>query len=336
MERDRKAEHIALSLKEEVQSQYQYFDAYTFEHAALPEIAFEDIDTSVDFLGKQIGAPLLISSMTGGTASAKKINENLAAAAEVRRLPLALGSQRKAIEDPNLVDTFNVRSLAPTIPVLANVGAVQLNYGFGLDECKKIIDMVDADALIFHLNPLQEVLQPEGQTNFAALLPKLRAITMELDVPVVAKEIGCGLSKKIGAQLVDCGIRILDSSGVGGTSWARIESYRSGDLQLGDLYAEWGIPTPLSIRQLRELPGVTVIGSGGVRSGLDVAKAVALGADLSGLASPFLKPAMESVDAVLNTIDRVIHAFKVAMFCVGAPTVAHLRRVPLYRRTDMF
>ena len=334
MSRDRKAEHIELSLKPEVQSRWNYFDAYWFEHCALPEIDFADIDTRTTFLGKSIEAPLLVSSMTGGTELASQINRNLALASEKMGIPLALGSQRKAIEDRAQADTFRVRPFAPSIPILGNVGAVQFNYGFGLKECEQMVDMVDADALILHLNPLQEVLQPEGQTNFADLLPRIAEISKQLSVPLVAKEIGCGLSGAIAQRLVDHGVSILDTAGAGGTSWARIETYRSGELGLGDLYAEWGIPTPISIQQVSHVEGVTTIGSGGVRSGLDAAKAIALGADLVGFASPFLQPAIESEESVVRVIKRLIHELKVAMFCVGARSIGELKEAPLFHRSD--
>ena len=333
MERDRKAEHIELSLKPEVQSSWSYFEAYRFEHCALPEVDFLDVDSKTTFLGKEISAPLLISSMTGGTSSARQINANLAIAAQERNIPLALGSQRKAIEDPSQVPTFQVRHLAPGIPILANVGAVQLNYGFGYDECKKIVDMVEADALILHLNPLQEVLQPEGQTNFSDLLPKIESVASKLTVPVVIKEIGCGLSEAIARKLADHGVTVLDTAGAGGTSWARIETYRSGNLAMGDLFAEWGIPTPLSINNISKVEGLTVIGSGGIRSGLDVAKAIALGADMAGLASPFLRPAMDSATSVIKTIDHITHTLKIAMFCTGSRDINGLKRATLSQRS---
>ena len=335
MERDRKAEHIELSLKPQVQSRHNYFDAYWFEHCALPEINFAEINTAVSFLRKTINAPILISSMTGGTSSARQINEHLALGAEAMGIPLALGSQRKAIEDASQVDTFQIRGLAPSIPILGNVGAVQFNYGFGLEECERMVEMVEADALILHLNPLQEVLQPEGQTDFSSLLPKIGKIASELSVPLVVKEIGCGLSGALAKRLVEHGVTILDTAGAGGTSWARIETYRSGELALGDLYAEWGIPTPVSIKQVSSVPGVTTIASGGIRSGLDVAKSIALGGDVAGLASPFLKPAIESQTAVQSTIHRIVHELKVAMFCAGAHTVDALKKAPLHQRSEI-
>ena len=180
--------------------------------------------------------------------------------------------------------------------LLANLGAVQLNYGMGVRECRQAVDMIGADALILHLNPLQEAIQPEGQCNFAGLLPKIGEVVRELGVPVVVKEIGCGISEATARALAAQGVRIVDTAGVGGTSWARIEAQRADDLEIGEIFAGWGIPTPESIRQVRRVAGVTVIASGGVRNGLDAAKAIALGADLVGMAYPFLAPATESAD----------------------------------------
>jgi isopentenyl-diphosphate delta-isomerase len=331
-ERDRKAEHIELALDPRTQLGGSAFEAYRFGHEALPEIDRDAIDTSVTFLGEELSAPLLISCMTGGTDAASRINLNLAAAAEVRRVAVGVGSQRKAIEEPDHAASFEVRRAAPSVPLLANLGAVQLNYGFGLDECRRAVEMIDADALVFHLNPLQEAIQPEGQTDFSGLLPKMADVARQLGVPVIAKEVGSGLSEATGRRLAEAGITILDTAGVGGTSWARIEARRSGDLELGELFAGWGIPTPESIVQLRRIPGVTVIGSGGVRNGLDVAKALALGADLVGLAQPFLGAATDGPEAVAARLDRLLEELKTAMFCLGARTVQELQRVPIERR----
>lgn len=314
-----------------MQVRAHYFDAYAFEHVALPELDYDAIDTSVSFLGKQLQAPLLISCMTGGTGSARQINRNLAEAAEACGIALGVGSQRKAIEDPSQVDTFDVRDVAPTIPVLANLGAVQLNYGFGLEACERAVEMVKADALVFHLNPLQEAIQPEGQRDFSGLIEKMGAIADALSVPVIVKEIGCGISFEMARRLVSVGINIIDTAGVGGTSWARIEAARAQDPELGELFAGWGIPTPESIAQVSKIDSVTVIGSGGIRSGLDVAKAIALGADLAGLASPFLKPAMESPEAVIKTIEEITQALRITMFCVGAKSIKKLNKTPLLK-----
>ena len=249
------------------------------------------------------------------------------------RVALGVGSQRKAIDDPETAATFRVREFAPNVPILANLGAVQLNYGYGIDECRAAVEMVEADALVLHLNALQEALQPEGQLNFRGLLPKIARVAEALDVPVVVKEIGCGISATVGRELANVGVRILDTAGVGGTSWARIEAARADEVALGERFADWGLPTPESIRQLAAVPGVQVIGSGGIRSGVDAAKALALGADIAGMAFPFLEAANRSTAAVVDRIARTAFELRTCMFCTGAADLAALRRVPLVKET---
>ncbi len=333
IERDRKLEHIQLALEDRMQHNHRFFDRYDFVHEALPDVDLATVDVSVEFLGKPLAAPLLVSCMTGGTDSAAKINRNLAAAAESAGIALGVGSQRKALEDSATAATFEVRDLAPTVPLLGNLGAVQLNYGFGIEHCRRAVEMISADALALHLNPLQEAIQPEGQGDFTGLLPKIARVVAELEVPVVVKEIGCGISGATGRRLAGAGVRIIDSAGLGGTSWARIEAARASDLPLGELFANWGVPSPDSIRQLAAIDGLTVIGSGGVRSGVDVAKAVHFGADLVGLAQPFLESAMDSADAVYERIQRVVQELKITMFCTGARNLAELRQTELEERT---
>lgn len=328
---DRKADHIRLALDERMQLGADPFADWSFEHNALPEIDFADIDLTTEFLGKPLAAPLLVSCMTGGTELAATINRHLAAGAEKAGVAIGVGSQRKALEDPAQAESFRVRDAAPNVPLLANLGAVQLNYGMGLAECRRAVAMIGADALVLHLNPLQEAIQPEGQRDFAGLLPKIGEIVRRLDVPVIVKEIGCGLSGTVGRQLAAQGVRILDTAGAGGTSWARIEAARAGDVPLGELFAGWGVPTAESIRQLREIEGIQVIGSGGLRSGLDVAKALALGADLAGLAQPFLEAATQSAERVAARIDRIVQELKICMFCLGVKNLSELRRAPLRR-----
>jgi len=330
--RDRKAEHIRLALDERMQLGANFFDDYSFGNEALPEIDFAEIDTSVEFLGRRLEAPLLISCMTGGTETAGRINRNLAAGAERTGVAVGVGSQRKALEDPAKADTFQVRDVARSVPLLANLGAVQLNYGMGLEECRRAVDMIGADALVLHLNPLQEAIQPEGQGNFKDLLPKIGEVVRGLHVPVAAKEIGCGISERTARQLVEQGVRIIDTAGVGGTSWARIEASRAGDPDIGEAFAGWGIPTPQSIQEVRKVPGVTVIGSGGLRNGIDAAKAIALGADLAGMAYPFLAPATESPDRVADKVRRIVRELKICMFCLGVTTIAELKETQLLRR----
>ncbi|WP_457651851.1 type 2 isopentenyl-diphosphate Delta-isomerase [Rhodocaloribacter sp.] len=331
-DRDRKAEHLALALQTGMQSDRNPFDDYVFEHEALPELDFDEIDTRTRFLGKPLAAPLLISSMTGGTDAAAAVNRNLALGAERAGIALAVGSQRKALEDPAHAASFRIRDAAPTIPLLANLGAVQLNYGFGLDACEAAVRMIDADALVFHLNPLQEAIQPEGQRNFSGLLAKMEAVAARLSVPVIVKEVGSGITRETAWALAGRGLRIIDVAGVGGTSWARIEGRRADDDDLGALFAGWGIPTPESIRQVRAVPGVTLIGSGGIRSGLDAAKAIALGADLVGMAAPFLPPALDAPEAVAAKAEHIVHELKIAMFCLGTRTLDDLKRARIIRR----
>lgn len=329
--RDRKAEHIKLALDSRMQMERNYFDEIRFEHEALPEIALEEIDLSVNFLGKRLESPLLISCMTGGTDEATRINRNLALGAEETGVAVGVGSQRKALEDPATEESFRIRPFAPRAPILANLGAVQLNYGMGLAECRRAVEMIDADALVFHVNALQEALQPEGQTNFDGLVSKMGDVARRLGTPVIVKEVGCGISARTAMRLLEEGIRVIDTAGTGGTSWARIEAARARDQEIGELFADWGIPTPLAIQRLREVGGLTIIGSGGVRNGIDAAKAIASGADLVGLAYPFLRAATESKERVAQTIRRIVRELKICMFCVGARTVKELQGVRLLR-----
>jgi isopentenyl-diphosphate delta-isomerase len=333
VERDRKAEHIRLALDSANQVRQSFFDDYAFEHNALPEFAMGDIDTSVEFLGKRLDAPILVSCMTGGTEEAAEINRNLARAAETCRIALGVGSQRKALEDPLQASSFQVRDLVPSVPLLANLGAVQLNYGYGIDECRAAVEMIDADALAFHLNVLQEAIQPEGQTDFGGLLPKMGAVAEQLEVPVIAKEIGCGISGNTARALAEHGIRIIDTAGLGGTSWARIEARRAGDVAIGEMFADWGIPSPDAIREVSAVPEVFVIGSGGLRSGVDAAKAIALGARVVGMAYPFLEPATVSAEAVVDKVGRIVDELKIAMLCVGTRTIDELQHVDLVKRS---
>ena len=205
LDRDRKAEHIRLALEDRMQFAAHAFDPWVFDHDALPDLDFDAIDLSVDFLGKRLRAPLLLSCMTGGTEIAARINRNLAEAAESRGVALGIGSQRKALEDPSQASSFQVRDVAPTIPLLANLGAIQLNYGYGVEHCRRAVTMIGADALVLHLNPLQEAIQPEGQCNFAGLLPKMAEVVSGLAVPVIAKEVGSGISEATGRRLVGAG-----------------------------------------------------------------------------------------------------------------------------------
>lgn len=327
----RKADHIRICLDEDVQfrSNTNGLERYRFTHCCLPELNRSEIDITTTFLGKSLGAPLLISSMTGGTEQAKTINCRLAEVAQQYRLAMGVGSQRVVVENPQVADTFAVRSLAPDILLLANLGAVQLNYNYGLDECLRIVDLLEADALILHLNPLQECIQPNGDTNFRGLLDKINLLCSKISVPVIAKEVGNGISAGMAQRLIEAGVSAIDVAGAGGTSWAKVESERAlnpQQRQLGLTFADWGLPTAECIVDIRAIaPEMPLIASGGLRNGLDVAKAIALGADIAGLAWPFLQAAAESVEAVDAFVQLLIAEITTVLLCTGNATLSQLK-----------
>ncbi len=333
----RKADHLRINLEEDVRSGLTTgLERYHFVHEALPELNLADIDTQVTWFGKRLRAPLLISSMTGGTATAAAINQTLAAAAQAAGIAMGLGSQRAAVENASLAATFQVRAVAPDILLFANLGAVQLNYGYGLDQCQRAVDMIQADALILHLNALQEAVQPEGDANFAGLLKKIEAMCRALPVPVIAKEVGWGISADVAARLASAGVAAIDVAGAGGTSWSQVEMHRAQtetQKRVAAAFIDWGIPTAEAIQNVRQAaPNLPVIASGGLRDGIDVAKCVALGAGLGGLASPFLKAAAVSVEAVTETIAELSRELRIAMFAAGAGSIAQLQATPLVCR----
>jgi len=327
----RKADHLRICLDEDVQFHgvTNGLERYRFTHCCLPELNRSEIDLSTTFLRKLLGAPLLISSMTGGTQEAKTINFRLAEVAQHYKLAMGVGSQRVAVENPQVADTFAVRSLAPDILLFANLGAVQLNYSYGLDECRRVVDLCQADALILHLNPLQECIQPKGDTNFKGLIDKISFLCSQLPVPVIAKEVGNGISAAMAQKLLDAGVSAIDVAGAGGTSWAKVESERALNVQqrqLGLTFADWGLPTAECITSIRAFaPDIPLIASGGLRNGMDVAKAIALGADISGLAWPFLQAAAESVDAVDALVQLLIAEITTVLFCTGNVTLSQLK-----------
>jgi isopentenyl-diphosphate delta-isomerase len=327
----RKDDHLRICLEEDVQFRQltNGLEQYHFTHCCLPELDWQEIDLSTTFLGKSLGAPLLISSMTGGTPQAKTLNYRLAEVAQAYKLAMGVGSQRVAVEKPEVVDTFAVRSLAPDIPLYANLGAVQLNYSYGLAACQQAIDLLAADALILHLNPLQECIQAKGDTNFQGLLGKIEALCRQLPVPVIVKEVGNGISGEMAWQLIEAGVSAIDVAGAGGTSWAKVEGERAENprqRQLGQTFADWGLPTAECLVQVRTAcPPIPLIASGGLRNGLEVAKTLALGADLAGLAFPFLQAASQSVDALHTFVETLLAEITTALFCTGNATLAELR-----------
>lgn len=332
MHEQRKSDHIRINLEEDVNFRQLTtgLEKYHFLHQMLPEINLAEVDTSVSFLGKTLKAPLLISSMTGGTEQARQINRTLAEAAEKSGIAMGLGSQRAAIENPALAPTFQVRSVAPTTVLLANLGAVQLNYGYTVDHCRRAVEMIEADALILHFNALQEAVQPEGDTNFSGLLSKVEAICRTLPVPVIAKEVGWGFAEDSVRCLANAGIAAVDVAGAGGTSWTQVEMYRAKTevrRRVAATFVDWGIPTSEAILAAKRGGGsLPIIASGGLRNGLDMAKCIALGATLAGMAGPFLKAAVVSLQAVLDEIEIATTELRVAMFGVGVDSIAALQQ----------
>jgi isopentenyl-diphosphate Delta-isomerase len=326
----RKADHIRICLEEDVQCrQTNGLEKYRFTHCCLPEIDCDEIDISTNFLGKHLNAPLLISSMTGGTEQAKMINYRLAEVAQHYKIAMGVGSQRVAVEKPQVSDTFAIRKLAPDAMLFANLGAVQLNYACGYDECMQIIDILEADALILHLNPLQECIQPRGDKNFQGLLDKINVLCSKLTIPVIAKEVGNGISAVMAQKLIAAGVKAIDVAGVGGTSWAKVEGERAETAmqqRLGRTFADWGLPTADCISSIRGLiKGVPLIASGGLRDGLEVSKALALGANIAGLAMPFLQAAAESETAVYDLASVLIAEITTVLFCTGNTNLAQLQ-----------
>lgn len=331
----RKRDHLRICREEDVRGAgvTTGLQRYRLRHCALPEMSLDQVDLSTVFLGKTLRAPVLISAITGGTASSRRINLNLAAAAQELGLAMCVGSQRAAIENPRQTRSYQVRQVAPDILLFANLGAVQLNYGYGLAECRRAVEMIEADALVLHLNPLQEALQPRGNTDFSGLLDKIAAVCRDLGVPVIIKEVGCGISERVAQQLAAAGVAAIDVSGAGGTSWSEVEKHRAENefqRRVAASFAHWGMPTADAILEAqRGAPNLPLIASGGIRSGPDAAVALALGADLVGLAQPLVAPATQSAAAVRTELEILIEGLRVAMFAAGIPDIRSFKETPL-------
>jgi isopentenyl-diphosphate delta-isomerase len=331
---NRKSEHININLTKDVRSGLSNgLERFHFIHEALPEINLADIDTTLELFNRYLSAPILISSMTGGTPEAARINQNLAKAAQATKIALGLGSQRAAIDNPDLESTYKVRKYAPDALLFANLGAIQLITHYSIDHCRRAIDMVEADGLILHLNPLQEALQSNGDTNFAGLIDKIESVCKALSVPVIVKEVGWGISKNTALKLYNAGVQAIDVAGAGGTSWSQVEMYRAKDpnrARLAASFIDWGIPTADSILEVKQiLPEMTIFASGGIRSGIEIAKCISLGATLGGMASPFLKAAAKSAEDVIQEIANIINEIEITMFVIGAINLGHLKHTRL-------
>lgn len=334
----RKKEHLELCLdtKTVTSPHGTGLDRYSFLHNALPEVDIAEIDLSTTFLGKPLKAPLLISSMTGGFDLARKVNRNLAVAAQELGLAMGVGSQRVALEEESVAGSFKVRDLAPDILLLANLGAVQLNYGYGVEHCRRAVQMIQADGLILHLNVLQEAVQPEGNRNFKGLCDKIAQVCRQLEVPAMAKEVGSGISADVAVRLKRAGVKAIDVAGRGGTSWYAVEAKRAAKRgkPVDQAFVDWGIPTEEALVQVRQaVPDMEIVASGGIRSGLDIAKAIALGANVAAIGQPLLAPALDSPEKVIRFLQGIIYELKVAMLCVGASNLLALGKVPLVRRS---
>ncbi|RLF11453.1 MAG: type 2 isopentenyl-diphosphate Delta-isomerase [Thermoprotei archaeon] len=330
----RKLEHIWVCLEKDVEaaSLRSGFDDIYLVHRCIPELDLEEVSMEVRFLGRRFKAPLTISALTGGPKLAAVINRSLAEAAQHLGLLLELGSQRPALEDSGLKASFKtVREVAPDVFIAANVGAVQLTSE-GLDFVKQAIDMVEANAVAVHLNPLQEAVQPEGEAKFKRVLESINELSKNVGVPVIVKETGSGIAREEAMALEKAGVSAIDVAGAGGTSWAVIEAYRAlsnGDERkhsVGMRFRDWGVPTAVSIVEVREATSLPIIGSGGVRSGLDSAKALSLGADMAGMALPLLRPALAGGWAVIEFLERIMEELRLAMFLTGSCSVEDLKK----------
>ncbi|WP_279480496.1 type 2 isopentenyl-diphosphate Delta-isomerase [Aureimonas sp. SK2] len=333
---ERKGDHLDIVLSPSLVGRRadSGFDAIRFEHVALPEVDLDAIDLRIDFLGRTLKAPILISSMTGGPERAGAINARLAEAAEHLGLALAVGSQRIAIEGRGTGGLDGaLRRRAPSVPLLANIGAAQLVAGWGAEEARRAVGMIGADALIVHLNPLQEALQPGGDRRWSGVLDAIAGLVEAVEFPVIVKEVGAGISGTLAGRLLEVGVAAIDVAGAGGTSWAAIEAERTGDPRARAaalLFSDWGIPTARAIADVRAAcPEAVVIGSGGVRHGLDAARAIRLGADLVGQAAAGLPAADQSTEAVVAHFEQVIAELTIACFCTGSADLAALRRARL-------
>ncbi|MDZ7843825.1 MAG: type 2 isopentenyl-diphosphate Delta-isomerase [Anaerolineales bacterium] len=330
----RKKDHLRINLEEDVSSGLTTgLENYRFRHQALPEVNLKDVDLSLTLYDKKIKAPVLISSMTGGAEEAGRINRNLAAAAQEMSIPLGVGSQRAALQNPDLQSSFQIRDTAPDILLFANLGAVQFNYRLGVEDCRRAVEMIEADALILHLNPLQEALQPEGDTNWKGILDGISEVCSSLEVPVIAKEVGWGISARAAKQLWEAGVTAVDVAGAGGTSWSEVEMHRArteSQRRIASTFINWGIPTAESINLVKSaVPDLQIFASGGLRSGVDLAKCLALGATLGGMAGPFLQAANHSAESVVEAIQVIKKELEITLFAAGAENLQELAKIEL-------
>jgi isopentenyl-diphosphate delta-isomerase len=331
----RKVEHIDICLKKQVEAKRPtLFECIHLIHNALPELNFDSIDISTSFLNHKFSTPILIDAMVGGAPESFEINKNLALVAEELGIGIVVGSQRAGLSFPSLAETYSIiRKEAPSIFLAANIGATQLLKGFGKNEAQRCIDMIRADAFVIHLNPLQEVIQVGGEPHYKGIIDKIRNLVDQLSLPVIVKEVGFGISKEVATKLELVGVSAINISGSGGTSWSAVEHYRALDLNdkekadLGKTFWDWGLPTAASLIETRKAVKIPIIASGGIRNGLDIAKSLALGANLAGMALPVLKQAAISRDSLASFLRKINYEFKTVMFAVGCSNVQAMKKV---------
>ncbi len=337
----RKMEHLLLCAEHKVEAhpiegrRASGLDDVSLIHLALPEINREDIDLTVEFLGARLQAPVLISSMTGGHPDTKAVNAALASAAETLGIGIGVGSQRAALEDPGVEDSFRVvREHAPDAFVYANIGVVQLR-DHGVEAAQRVVEMIDADALAVHLNFLQEAVQPEGETDARGCLEVLGEVCREVGVPVIVKETGAGISREVARSLWRVGVSAIDIAGMGGTSWAGVEYHRAreqGKLlaeSIGKLLWNWGVPTIVSLLECQDGKQREIIASGGIRNGLDIAKTLALGATITATALPLVAPALKGAERVCERVKQMLEELRAVMFLTGCQKTGDLRKIPV-------
>ena len=332
--KQRKRDGIEIPLNNDVQAKTTstYLEYVKLIHNALPELDYDEIDISTTFLKRKFSAPLIIDSMTGGAPEAARINGRLGELAEKYGFAMGLGSQRAGLESEELAETYSIaRKNAPSAFLIANIGGAQLAKGLTIDNIKKIIDMIQADALVIHLNPLQELIQPEGEPKYKGVFSKISEISGALDVPVIVKEVGAGISKEVAVKLEVSGVSAINVAGAGGTSWAGVEKLRAeasnNDLKihLGEIFWDWGIPTATSLIEVKKTVKVPIIASGGLRNGMEIAKCIVLGASMCAMAYPFLLKAAESKEQLFNFADTVIAELKSTMFLIGTINLSLLK-----------
>jgi isopentenyl-diphosphate Delta-isomerase len=335
----RKKEHIDIALGRDVGFRHKTtgLEQWEFIHCAMPEVNFSEIDTSTTFLNHHLALPFMISCMTGGYAEAIRINRNLAEVCEEIGIAMGVGSQRQALENSTYHRTFSVvRDAAPSIPVVGNIGAPEVASMTSAEPVKRLVDLIRADAFTIHLNPLQEFLQPEGNTNFKGVLNGIALLVRELPIPVIVKEIGAGISAEVAGRLLDIGVQYIDVAGAGGTSWAGVEILRRKEKAFADQFWDWGIPTATALSGVAGLrksrPNFKIIASGGIGTGLEAAKCLALGADLVASARPMLKALHDSGKKGLKrAIAQLTVELRGAMFLSGSPNIQSLRCAKLVR-----